>query len=139
MIMNNYISSVQHNHSLVGPLFQYADPLLRLGHLDRLRGLHNRRGGHSDYVSAAHRADLGLHEPLAQAGLVEHVAAVGHALQGLPLLELPQAYRAVEVLRIRAEVVHRLQQTHVGLRHLLRVGLVLVVKALGAVGAVAVL
>jgi len=71
--------------------------------------------GHPYNVAAAHGADLSLHEPLAQARLMEYVRAIRHLLQRLALLELLQAYRAVHVLESVLVVSDRLKQAHVGL------------------------
>lgn len=68
---------------------------------------------HFDDVSPAHGADLELAEPLAEALLVEDVAAVGDLLQRLALLELAQADRAVVVLSQLTGKHHLLQHTHV--------------------------
>lgn len=47
---------------------------------------------HPYNVSAAHRTYLSLHEPLAQARLMEYVLAIRYLLQWLPLLKLLEAY-----------------------------------------------
>lgn len=97
---------------------------------------HSSGRGDSNNIAAAHGADLRLHEPLPEAGFVEHVLAIGYPLQHLPLLELAETDRAVHVLCLRCLVeLYRLQEAHISFSNLLRVGIVVVLKAI-AVGEV---
>lgn len=97
---------------------------------------HSSGRGDSNNIAAAHGADLRLHEPLPEAGLVKHVLTIGNALQHLPLLELAETDRTVHVLCLRCLVeLYWLQETHIGFSDLLRVGVVVILKAV-AVGEV---